>query len=169
IYYQAGTVWVSTALQPDEVKYDAHLPAFAAIVSLASSIIGAVPSNVKMEAFSFETELVAPVYWTATKCRHPLLRRAALQLLTRDQMRDRRENLWHARETTVIAARVIEKEEAELADAFSEASSPEDWGDSSLSSLSSGGSPPSSAKRQTSPALKICVTQPPSLPPPPPS
>ncbi|KAK7414287.1 hypothetical protein QQX98_006884 [Neonectria punicea] len=165
IYHQAGTVWVSTTLQRDEVKYDAHLPAFAAIISLASSIIGTVPANAKMEAFSFETELVAPVYWTATKCRHPLLRRAALQLLTRDQMRNRRENLWHARETTIIAARVIEKEEAELGGFSSETSSPEGWSGSSPSSLSSGGTQSS----QTDPELKISVTQPPSLLPPPPS
>lgn len=112
IYHQASQIWISTALQPYECAYDAHLPAFASIISLASTIIGSVPNSVKTEAFCFETELIAPIYWTATKCRHPLLRRAALKLLTRDQMRNRRENLWHVRETTVIAARIIEMEES---------------------------------------------------------
>ncbi|KAH6880769.1 hypothetical protein B0T10DRAFT_519151 [Thelonectria olida] len=114
IYHQASFIWVSTSLQTSELAYDGHLPAFSTIISLASTIIGSLPINGRMEAFSFETELIAPVYWTAAKCRHPLLRRAALKLLMRDQMRNRRENLWHVRETTVIAARIIEKEEADL-------------------------------------------------------
>ncbi|KAM5346189.1 hypothetical protein ACJ41O_009194 [Fusarium nematophilum] len=114
LYYQSSLVWMSTAMQPYELANDAHLNTFASIVSVASTIIGSVPSNARMESFTFETEVVAPVYWAAIKCRHPLLRRAALKLLTRDQMRDRRENLWHARETSIIAARIIEMEESDL-------------------------------------------------------
>ncbi|KAF4945082.1 hypothetical protein FSARC_14526 [Fusarium sarcochroum] len=114
IYYNSTTIWVSTALESGDLKFDSYLENFAAIISLASSIIGSIPVNAKMEPFSFETEVVPPVYWTAIRCRHPLLRRAALKLLTRDQMRNRRENLWHARETAVIAARIIEIEESEL-------------------------------------------------------
>ncbi|KAF7543080.1 hypothetical protein G7Z17_g11030 [Cylindrodendrum hubeiense] len=169
MYHQASFVWISTSLQCTEVAYDAHLPAFSAIISLASSIIGSLPANTRMEAFSFETELVAPIYWTVTKCRHPLLRRAALRLLTRDQMRNRRENLWHVRETTVIGARVIEKEEAEFEDGFSLPSSPEGSGSSPGSSSSSNDTRSSSLERQTSPSLKVHITQPPSLIPPPPS
>ncbi|KAH7175345.1 hypothetical protein EDB81DRAFT_2279 [Dactylonectria macrodidyma] len=167
IYHQAGSVWISTALQRDECAYDAHLPAFSTIISLASSIIGSLPPNTTMEAFTFETELIAPVYWTVTKCRHPLLRRAALQLLTRDQMRNRRENLWHVRETTVVAARVIEKEEALLEEPFSLSPSPE------ASVFSPGNS--SSSDETRSPfgdepiSVKISATNPPSLYPPPPS
>ncbi|KAF7561621.1 hypothetical protein G7046_g2510 [Stylonectria norvegica] len=111
IWYYASRIWLSTALAPYEVAYDAHVAAFASIISLASSILDSPTHTSKTSAFCFETELVAPVYWTATKCRHPLLRRAALKLLTRDKMLVRRENLWHVNETIVIASRVIELEE----------------------------------------------------------
>lgn len=110
VYYHASRVWISTALQPNELKFDAFLPDFASIISLASSIINSSP-NTRPSAFSFETELVAPVYWTVTKCRHPLLRRAALNLLVRDELRGRRENHWHVDDAVSIAIRVIEVEE----------------------------------------------------------
>ncbi|KAH7157345.1 hypothetical protein B0J13DRAFT_168447 [Dactylonectria estremocensis] len=167
IYHQAGYVWISTALQRDECAYDAHLPAFSTIISLASSIIGSLPPNAKMEAFTFETELIAPVYWTVTKCRHPLLRRAALKLLTRDQMRNRRENLWHVRETTVVAARVVEKEEALLEEPFSLSSSPEASGTSPGNSSYSDDTRSTSTGDEPIPSIKISATRPPSLSPPP--
>jgi hypothetical protein len=62
-------------------------------------------------AFTFETELVSQLYWTAVKCRHPLLRRAALRLLQRDDVKRRRENLWRVEQLVVIASRVIDMEE----------------------------------------------------------
>ncbi|KAH8729832.1 hypothetical protein BGZ61DRAFT_504582 [Ilyonectria robusta] len=169
VYYNSSFVWISTSLRRDELAFDAHLPAFSAIISLASSIINSLPPNAKMEAFSFETELVAPVYWTVTKCRHPLLRRAALKLLTRDQMRNRRENLWHVREAVVVSARVIEKEEAGFGDGFSMSTSPDISESSSDGSSYSSSTRSGSMERQTSPSLKVAVTKPPSLTPPPPS
>ncbi|WAO86177.1 Zn(2)-C6 fungal-type domain-containing protein [Fusarium falciforme] len=163
IYHQASLVWISTSLQTSELAFDAHLPAFASIISLASSVIGSIPTNSKLEPFTFETELVAPVYWTATKCRHPLLRRAALKLLTREQMRNRRENLWHVRETSVIAARIIEFEESDIQD-------PLDLTLGSMStnldSSSQGSSESGSFDIHTCSArkIKIDVSSPPTLP-----
>ncbi|RSM00818.1 hypothetical protein CEP52_008909 [Fusarium oligoseptatum] len=163
MYHQASLVWISTSMQTSELAFDTHLSAFASIISLASSVIGSIPSKSKLEPFTFETELVAPVYWTATKCRHPLLRRAALKLLTREQMRNRRENLWHVRETAVIAARIIEFEESDIQDPF----------DLSLDTIST--NPESSSHGSASSEsfdihtcsakkIKIDVSSPPTLP-----
>lgn len=113
MYYHAATVWVSTALQANEVAYDSHTTAFASIISLADSIMNSRDPKSDPSVFNFETELIAPVYWTVTKCRHPLLRRAALKLLMRDDMKERKENLWWGREVIAIASRVIEVEEGE--------------------------------------------------------
>ncbi|KAM0420411.1 hypothetical protein ACHAPT_011832 [Fusarium lateritium] len=166
MYHQASLVWISTSLQPSEVAFDAHLPAFASIISHASTIIGSIPTTSQLEPFTFETELVAPVYWTAAKCRHPLLRRAALKLLTRDQMRGRRENLWHVQETAVIAARIIEIEESDIQEPL----------DLALTAMST--SPESSSHGSTdsdafniftcnAKKVKIDVSNPPSIYPPP--
>ncbi len=111
IYYHTATIWVSTALSPEELAYDGHIAAFGTIVSLASAVITGAQRGPPLHSFSFETELIAPIYWTAQKCRHPLLRRAAVRLLMKDELRNRRENLWHANEAIAIALRTMEVEE----------------------------------------------------------
>lgn len=111
IYYHAAVIWLSTSLSPQEEAYDAHLGDFAAIVQSASTILNASHRGSQLHAFSFETELVAPIYWTVTKCRHPALRRAALKLLLQDELLGRRENLWNSNEAVTIAMRVIQLEE----------------------------------------------------------
>lgn len=115
IYYHACFIWISTALERGQMAYDSYLPAFSSMISLASSIISSPSYQAsKAAAFSFETEVVAPVYWAATKCRHPMLRRAAIRLLNRDRVKNRRENLWHTKEIAVVATRLVEMEEVEF-------------------------------------------------------
>lgn len=117
MYYNAAVIWTSTALSTREVDYDAHISSFASIISHAASIINASRRGSRLQAFSFETELVAPIYWTITKCRHPALRRAALRLLMRDELRGRRENLWHSQEAIAVSWRAIQIEEQRESDA----------------------------------------------------
>ncbi|KAL2024480.1 hypothetical protein VTK56DRAFT_8291 [Thermocarpiscus australiensis] len=56
--------------------------------------------------------VIAPVYFVAAKCRHPIVRRAALDLLLR--IPTRRENLWRASVMAAIAKRTIRLEEEHL-------------------------------------------------------
>lgn len=112
LWYNASYIWVSTALTTNELCYDQFNSHFAAMISYASSAIAAPGSLSKEDAaFTFETEILAPVYWVATKCRHPLLRRAAVRLLDREEVKRRRENLWTGHELVVIACWTIEVEE----------------------------------------------------------
>ncbi|KAG9256853.1 uncharacterized protein F5Z01DRAFT_672085 [Emericellopsis atlantica] len=114
VFYHTATIWVGSALSPCETTYDDYVSSFAAVISHASSAIAATGSLQREDAvFTFETEYLAPIYWTAAKCRHPLLRRAALRLLEREEVKRRRENLWRARELIVIAAYIIEVEEGQ--------------------------------------------------------
>lgn len=114
IYYHTATIWLSTSLRRDELAFDDHIAGFGTIVSLASAIISGAQRGTPLHSFSFETELIAPIYWTAQKCRHPLLRRAAVKLLMKDELKNRRENLWHSNEAIAIALRVIEVEEENI-------------------------------------------------------
>ncbi|KAF5676154.1 transcriptional regulatory moc3 [Fusarium heterosporum] len=170
IYHQTAFIWLSSSLDTGETVFDSYTANFATIISLASIIIGSVPANAKLEPFSFETEIIPPIYWTAVRCRHPLLRRAALKLLTRDQVRNRRENLWHARETAVIAARSIELEEAGFEVPMDLDLNMNPGAASSPNTLSEG-SPSDSDDLNiltcSASKVKIEVTEPPSLPPPP--
>ena len=112
VYFHAAKIWISTALATAETAYDDHETSFAAMVSYSASALAASGSLQKEDAaFTFETEMLPPVYWTAVKCRNPLIRRAALRLLSREEMKRRRENLWHARELIVISSHLIQVEE----------------------------------------------------------
>ncbi|VUC24920.1 unnamed protein product [Clonostachys rosea] len=115
MYYHTAHIWISTTLGPNELVYDNHLAGFGAVVSHAASAIAAAPSLRGQDAaFVFETEFVAPLYWVAMKCRHPMLRRAAIRLLGRKEVVSRRENFWRAREYLGVAMKTMEMEEAHI-------------------------------------------------------
>lgn len=112
IYYHASIVWTSTWFRPDETAYDSYTASFGSIISLASSLIHTRREMGTTDRFGFESEILGPLYWTAVKCRHPLLRRQAVKLLLEKEVRDRRESLWGGGyRLSKIATRVIEMEE----------------------------------------------------------
>ncbi|KAI1867339.1 uncharacterized protein JN550_007070 [Neoarthrinium moseri] len=58
--------------------------------------------------FSFDTQIIPPLYFVAVKCRHPIIRRTALNLLM--TCNDRQENLWRSGGVGAVAARLVEVE-----------------------------------------------------------
>lgn len=139
IYLHAQHIWISTALSSSEVAYDDFLSSFAAIVPLAAAYFHSetfthrraagldqsftlpspntprfhpAPDHISVaytSNFSFETHIIPPLYYVATKCRHPLIRRSALQLLNRSP--SRRENLWRASVMGALAGHIVSVEE----------------------------------------------------------
>lgn len=130
MYLHAQHIWISTALSSSEVAYDDFLPSFAAIVPLAATYLDlesslqhslfppqssrylAVPEEPSVaytNNFTFETHIIPPLYYVATKCRHPLIRRSALELLRRNP--SRRENLWRASVMGALAGHIVCLEE----------------------------------------------------------
>lgn len=131
MYLHAQHIWISTALSSSEVVYDDFLPSFAAIVPLAAAYLDlesssqprslfppqsshyfAVPEQLSVaytSNFTFETHIIPPLYYVATKCRHPLIRRSALDLLRRNPFR--RENLWRASVMGALASHIVSLEE----------------------------------------------------------
>lgn len=137
MYLHAQHIWISTALSSSEVVYDDFLSSFAAIVPLAAAYFDLELSNQRGTApeqrlitpqnmsrshprpehisvayannFTFETHIIPPLYYVATKCRHPLIRRSALQLLNRNP--SRRENLWRASVMGALAGHIVSVEE----------------------------------------------------------
>ena len=105
-HQRVASIFMATCYSFDEVAFDAFLADFEAIVTLSSGIIDD-DNNV----FSFEMGTVPPLYWTAIKCRHHIIRHKALSLLLRSP---RREALWDSKLDSRAACRVIEIEEAGL-------------------------------------------------------
>jgi hypothetical protein len=135
IHMHTAFIWVSTALSRHETVFDDHVDTFSAIIPLATEFMNAlaaappiseqhtgsrptssVPSTTdtrRLSAmFTFEVHVIAPLYFVAAKCRHPVIRRAALHLLRRNP--SRRENLWRANVMAAIAERTMRLEEKHL-------------------------------------------------------
>ncbi|KAK0630752.1 hypothetical protein B0T17DRAFT_455695, partial [Bombardia bombarda] len=133
IHIHTTFIWISTALNNRETAFDDHVGSFSAIIPLASSFIDSVTGPANRESstskpptstpstpdtrrlsvlFTFEMHVIIPLYFVATKCRHPLIRRAALDLLRRNP--GRRENLWQASHMAAIAEDIMMLEEKHL-------------------------------------------------------
>lgn len=115
-------------MEVEETAWDAHVVDFETIVSLAGKLPGLkIDEELKAKArpagpmlakrctlrdlFTFEMGAMPAVYFTALKCRDPVIRRRAIQVLA--GMRPRREGLWDARQLEAIAKRVLEVEEGD--------------------------------------------------------
>lgn len=132
IHLHTTYIWVSTALAHGESAFDSYASTFSSIVPLAASFLDVIsnPTNREDQSgklspgtmsadprqlssmFTFEMHVIAPLYYVATKCRHPIIRRAALDLLRRHPTRQ--ENLWRANIMAAIADHTIELEERHL-------------------------------------------------------
>ncbi|KAK4106402.1 hypothetical protein N658DRAFT_17991 [Parathielavia hyrcaniae] len=132
IHMHSTSIWVSTALSQHETAFDEHIDTFSAMIPLAAEFLDApnkpLPSQEQQQQhssgrafdtrrfaamFTFEMHIIAPLYFVAAKCRHPVIRRAALDLLRRNPAR--RENLWRANVMAAIAERMMRLEEKHLA------------------------------------------------------
>ncbi|KAK2056877.1 hypothetical protein LY76DRAFT_594723 [Colletotrichum caudatum] len=120
VYYHAARIAICTAMDTLETAFDAHTESFASIVSCAAEFVhtsrkapGRNPSKaaIAMPKFVFDTEIIPPLYYVVVKCRHPMLRQAALDLLRQGSVMMRKENLWDARMLSEIGRRCIQMEE----------------------------------------------------------
>ncbi len=135
IHAHTTFIWVSTALSHHQTVFDDYVDTFSAIIPLATDFVNSLntPSSSQEHQaagksaatapaaadsrhfaamFTFEMYIIAPLYFVAAKCRHPIIRRAALDLLRRHP--SRRENLWRANVMAAIAERTMRIEEKHL-------------------------------------------------------
>ena len=95
VFFHTSKIWLGCALMSRETAYDDYETDFAAIINHAASMLATSGSlSEEHRAFTFETEMLAPVYWVTSKCRHPMIRRAALRLLSQDRGRRSQENIF---------------------------------------------------------------------------
>ena len=111
IQYKCTKILLSVGLPPRETAFDDFGALFERIIPLATSVIhmsGSCGSSERTGRFSFETGLVPPLYFTATRCRDPWIRRQALSLLSSTP---RQECIWNSEMLSKIAKRLILIEE----------------------------------------------------------
>ncbi|KAJ5774725.1 hypothetical protein N7457_009621 [Penicillium paradoxum] len=82
VYHAAASIFVACSLTQHETIYDAYLLDFRCIIDNSILVLNTLlRPNGAPSPFTFEMGVGLPLYLTATKCRHPILRRRALQLL----------------------------------------------------------------------------------------
>ncbi|KAJ5718172.1 hypothetical protein N7488_003818 [Penicillium malachiteum] len=110
VHYKVIYVWVRICTSAGEMATDAYHADFEELVHYAEQI--SKPTGMTTPpSLSFDILTLGPLYFTALKCRHPAIRRRALELL---QLAPRREGLWNAHYAYVTAKRVIELEERDI-------------------------------------------------------
>ncbi|KAL2823496.1 hypothetical protein BDW59DRAFT_97360 [Aspergillus cavernicola] len=116
IYYHTSLFWVLTVLGRDEDLFDNYIPDFESVVSYAEEIVrinsSSSPSieNSADFVFSLEGEIIGPLYYTSTRCRHPQIRRRAIEIM---RHYSKREGMWDAKLYCAVAKLVIEVEESQ--------------------------------------------------------
>lgn len=111
IQYNCAKILLSIDFPPRETAFDEFAALFENVVCLATSVIhksGLAENSERQGNFSFETAIVPPLYFTATRCRDSWIRRQALSLLASTS---RQEGLWNSGMLSRIAERLILIEE----------------------------------------------------------
>lgn len=108
----AATVKTSVLSYYDELAYDAFTGKFNELLDISESIIlNAMKARPTLE-FSIDLGVIQPLWFTACKCRHPVLRRKAIYLLNRSGI----EGLWDGCVMAAAATWVVDYEERGIAD-----------------------------------------------------
>ncbi|KAI9727226.1 MAG: hypothetical protein M1834_008486 [Cirrosporium novae-zelandiae] len=94
----------------DETLWDAQIPLFSDTLDQIESMRPTVNSG-QQKIFSLDIGIVLPLFFTAIKCRDPLLRRKAIKLLG---ALHRREGVWDSEGATKVAEKIMEIEEGDL-------------------------------------------------------
>lgn len=107
--YATSLILVETCLDQDEMAYDNYKYLFQEIIEHAPSAISATAGHDETPSpFTFELGAGYPLFFTAQKCRDPIIRRQALALLMRTP---RVEGLHRVVASAFLAANIIAIEE----------------------------------------------------------
>lgn len=93
LYQKLTLAILATVQNHSEMVYDSYLPEFQYITTTCARLIrsqgnAGMPKNIR---FSFEIGIIPPLHFTAMKCRDPIIRREAIELLLSSP---RQEGMW---------------------------------------------------------------------------
>lgn len=99
----SGLISIATALSTDETVYDDYTSVFAQIVSLAEDVLNSYPTTQQSSNthFCFDTRVILPLWKAGLKCRDPLIRRKAIELLLSKPMK---EGIWDS----ILAGKMVQ-------------------------------------------------------------
>ncbi|KAH0829841.1 hypothetical protein FOPE_10339 [Fonsecaea pedrosoi] len=111
-YWAVCYISVGACLSPHQMAFDEYMGHFAEIVEHAMFCLRQAADSTKVHSLllSLEPGLIPPLYFCATKCRDPSLRRAALRLI---RQAPKQEDSWAFVAPDRVVAKVISIEEGE--------------------------------------------------------
>ncbi|KAB5572157.1 hypothetical protein GE09DRAFT_1098517 [Coniochaeta sp. 2T2.1] len=109
LYHAFLCIFLRVDITGPETNWDRCLPHFERMIAIASAILIRNRTAHAGPAFvSLEPGIIIPLYVTATRCRHPVLRRRALELL---RTANSQEGRWHSIGAAAVAERMVQVEE----------------------------------------------------------
>ncbi|PTB34829.1 uncharacterized protein TrAFT101_008145 [Trichoderma asperellum] len=111
IHFKVIYIWIRVCTTSSEMAPDSYHSDFEELLHYAEQIVKPGLGLVAPQPLSFDMQILGPLYYTALKCRHPVMRRRAMEML---QLAPRREGLWNGHYAYVTAKRMIELEEEHL-------------------------------------------------------
>lgn len=110
LYYHISIIIAETYFSQSEMIFDNYLGHFQTAVELAENISRSwqdEPQNFSL-IFSFDLGLTPPLFLVASRCRHPLIRRRAVNMMLHSPLY---QGAWKDRYSGLCAQRIIELEE----------------------------------------------------------
>ncbi|KAK4159533.1 hypothetical protein QBC43DRAFT_247311, partial [Cladorrhinum sp. PSN259] len=110
LYHTTFNLLLTAGLGGPESRWDDHQPIFDRMLALAEELEQNTKSPLPF-FMSLEPGLVMPLFLVATRCRHPIVRRRALNLLRELK---RQEGVWNSSGAAVVAEQIVMAEEEEM-------------------------------------------------------
>jgi hypothetical protein len=114
LHHAISIVLLAATLFDYETEFDDYVAEFEKVTSLADSLVKLLSGNSqpsRTPAYSFDSGIVPPLYFTACRCRHPMVRRKALNIL---EAAPRREGIWDSEVSAAIGRWYVRTEEEGL-------------------------------------------------------
>jgi hypothetical protein len=108
VQWLIAKISAAASMDPSERDGEDQSNDFGNLVAIAEESLARHPQDGETNNFSFEPCFLPALYLTARKCRDSIIRRKALELMSRA---GGKEGLWYRSELRCIAARVIDLEE----------------------------------------------------------
>lgn len=108
IQHLTASILAAAGPSSQEIVFDSFEESFSRIVTLTSPLLLTnTPKDAGPSFPDFETGILPHLYFVASRCRHPVLRREALCLLRKGP---RQEGIWHRDMLAGIAERIMDVE-----------------------------------------------------------
>lgn len=122
IWQACAALIVTAETYGSETRYDSLMHYFQLMIEYGERLAEKLSDPNVARSFSFDLGYTIPIYFTATRCRDPKLRRRAVALL---KSYPRQEGVWESVAAATVASRWIDVEEEGLGEIRSAADVPE--------------------------------------------